>query len=85
MPGTTTLFMEKLVLKESASFVLDKFLEGLLELVVEDRVDHRVDKRVEIAEPGEEVKQHWVKPAILTDTYDQCCYEEGQPADDKGS
>lgn len=68
-----------------ASLELDKLVEGLLELVVEDRVDHRVDKRVEIAEPGEEVKQHRVEPALFTDSHEECSYKEGQPADDEGS
>lgn len=82
MPHTPTLLSLEVSV---ASLELDKLVKGLLELIVEGCVDHRVDKRVEIAEPGEEVKQHWVEPTLLTDSHDQCPYKEGQPADNEGS
>lgn len=64
---------------------MDNFLKGLSKLFIKHSIYYWIDKGVEIAKPGEEVKEGWVEPAgVPADGEDQRCDKEGQPTDDEG-
>lgn len=57
---------------------MDNFLKGVPKLLVKDSVYYGINEGIEIAKPGEEVKDGGVEPAgVPADGEDQRCDKEG--------